>query len=244
MRGYTKFMDSGNLCPYWNDRPWNLRYGEGYIDPERYFKALALGCRRSGSSLYTTACPSCAQCIPLRIDISAYTSPKWLGRELDPQLKLDLRFQDKPQGEAWFPLYIAHRKTRDYGFQGITLDEFRQQLAPPSWAQQRALELYLGTQLVAVDVFDLVGDAVSSVVGFHHPDHRRLSLGHRALDALASWGRDRGLHYLYPGSYIQGLASMEFKGRFQPCEVRIDNDWVPLDQDTRRRIALMAGGSA
>jgi arginine-tRNA-protein transferase len=79
---------------------------------------------------------------------------------------------------------------------------------------------YLDSRLVGVGYVDDLPRAMSGIYFIYDPAHRDLSLGTWNVLSLLNVARQREIPHLYLGYYVDGCKSMEYKARFQPCEVR------------------------
>jgi arginine-tRNA-protein transferase len=64
---------------------------------------------------------------------------------------------------------------------------------------------------------------LSAIYFFYDPDERDRSLGTWNVLCLLDAAVRRGLPYVYLGYFVEGCASMEYKVRFVPNELRGDD---------------------
>jgi arginine-tRNA-protein transferase len=77
-----------------------------------------------------------------------------------------------------------------------------------------------GSRLVGLGLYDETADALSAVFFFYDPEYERLSLGTANVLCLVEDARAAGLKYVYLGYRVAGCASLSYKARFRPHELR------------------------
>ena len=88
-----------------------------------------------------------------------------------------------------------------------------------------------GEILCAVALTDVTPHVVSGVYHFHAPDDalRKRGLGTFVMLQTIALAQKLGKPYAYFGYYVAGCGSLNYKSRFQPCEVRNDSgEWEPF----------------
>jgi len=89
----------------------------------------------------------------------------------------------------------------------------------------------LGDRIVAVGVTDLCPQGISSVYTYFDPDFADRSLGTYSVLYEIAWCRRNELPYYYLGYYVAGSGSMEYKSRFRPNEILVDEQrWIALPE--------------
>ena len=94
---------------------------------------------------------------------------------------------------------------------------------------------YLGSQLVAVGVVDVLPRSVSSVYVFYDPDLPHLSLGRFTALREIQWAQALAaklpsLRWYVMGYYVHGCPKMQYKADYSPSEVRCptSGSWVAV----------------
>jgi arginine-tRNA-protein transferase len=83
--------------------------------------------------------------------------------------------------------------------------------------------------LVASCLTDIMGDGMSMVYSFFHPDQARRSLGlFMILDHIAI-AREAGLPHIYLGYWVPGSRKMDYKAKFAPFEYFRSGVWTRID---------------
>jgi arginine-tRNA-protein transferase len=74
---------------------------------------------------------------------------------------------------------------------------------------------------------DAVPKGLSAIYFFYDPEERRRALGTYNVLRLIEECRARGLPHLYLGYFVEGCASLAYKARFAPNEIRTpEGKWV------------------
>ena len=130
-------------------------------------------------------------------------------------------------------LDLFHRHKRERGLAEAD-DEIMDAAGYTGWLVRSCLPTVemryrIDDRLVAVGILDLGATASSSVYFYFDPDFAQYSPGTWSalfeIEMAAQWGLD---HY-YLGYYIPGCDAMNYKARFQPCEMKGPDDpyWRP-----------------
>ena len=85
---------------------------------------------------------------------------------------------------------------------------------------------YLGDKLIGVGYMDELPGALSAIYFFYDPDQRDLSLGISNFLRVIEYAGSRRLPHVYLGYYVEGCRSMEYKARFVPNQILLqDGQW-------------------
>jgi len=215
--------DVSDPCPYLPGRTASFRFGSGHLVNGHYQDLLDWGYRRNGLFVYRPVCASCRECWVLRVPVKDFR-----------RSKSQRRVWNKGQGvfsATWGPpAYTAEKAAlyaRYLAYQHQTkeapMDEGRYAaFLVDSCLDYATLEIQYraGPRLVGVGIVDRLEEALSTVYFYFDPEFARYSPGTWSalfeLDLAARWGLD---HY-YLGYYIPGCGAMNYKSRFQPCEMK------------------------
>jgi len=210
------FSEIASHCPYGFDRIAVYRQASfGRLPDEIFSSFLAAGYRRNGNILYAMNCPSCTECVPIR---------------LEPELLKLSRSQKRVQ-----------RKNRDLAVHigPLMVDEERLQLCETFLRNRyparhnKALEYYSGfflnivtttvevtyrvkERLVGLSIVDVTDNAMNAVYFCFDPEYGHRSLGTWNILHLAELCRKERKPYLYLGYWIKDLSAMDYKSRFTP----------------------------
>ena len=88
----------------------------------------------------------------------------------------------------------------------------------------------IGGRLVGVGYVDVLSQGLSAIYFFHDPQEHKRSLGTVNILHIIEAARQRGLPHVYLGYYVKGCRSLEYKTRFRPHELFVNDAWeaVPL----------------
>jgi arginine-tRNA-protein transferase len=249
MESLFRYVASPSPCGYLPHERWSLEYEYvGALTPGEYLGRMHDGWRRFGNMLFRPACPSCRACQSLRVDARRFRPDRGHRRcRRDNEGDVELRVGEPSVSRAKLALYDRYhaRQADAKGWPqqpakdaASYAESFVHQPFPvEEWCY------YLGGRLVGVGYVDHLpglnaGEAASAGVGdpaavaghgadglsaiyfFYDPDERRRGLGTWNVLCVIAEAVRRGLPYAYLGYYVEGCASMEYKARFAPNQVR------------------------
>lgn len=211
-------------CPYLPSREARLLYLDGNLAGPVYRPLMEAGYRRNGTYLYRPDCIGCNECKVLRVPVQTFhrsreqrrvwnrgikefeiqiTSPEYSDERAELYRRYLLYQHDNPESEL----------PGNESYTSFLVDTC---LA----AQTRELQLWHDGRLAGVGIFDELADALSSVYFFFDPGAARFSPGTFSalveIDLARQWNKD----FYYLGYYIAECASMSYKARFRPCQIK------------------------
>ena len=238
MRTQTLLYDGFQRCPYLPGQVARLPLylQRARLSTEQADAAFAAGERRSGRSLYRTACPTCTACQPLRVRVADFVASKsqervlrrWEGQsrvEIGPPLVTD----------AHLTLFNRHKQERGLAEPDeaeFGAEDYRAWLVN-SCLPTEEMRYYVGDRLVGVGIVDVGATALSSVYFYFDPDREvsRLSPGVYSVLQEIAYARRTGREHLYLGLYVKDSRHLSYKGDYRPHERLIDGDWRGVDTD-------------
>jgi arginine-tRNA-protein transferase len=228
------FRTGAHPCGYWPDREAR----DLVLDPRDprlpalYPLALDWGFRRSGDILYRPGCAGCRACVAVRLPVAEFAPDRGQRRCLRRNADVEARVVPAVRTAEHLALYRKYLAARhrgggmdDHG--GPEFDQF----LVGSWNDGRFLELRErgSHRLLAVEVTDLLPDAVSAVYTFSDPDEAARGLGTLGVLRQVEWARRDGRGQLYLGYWIAGHPKMDYKRRFRPLEGFDGRGWRRLE---------------
>jgi arginine-tRNA-protein transferase len=195
---------------------------------------LAAGDRRTGPLLYTQACPACAACEPIRVDVNMF-APSRSQRRAHTRAKAAVTVRVGPVevDEARVALYLAHERGRGLDRDGRpSIDSVGYESAfAMSCVEGFELRYVVAGRLAGVAITDRGARALSAVYTFWDPAYAALSLGTHSILTQIALARRWGLDWLYLGLAIRDNHSMAYKLAFMPHERRIGGSWSRFARD-------------
>ncbi|MGN6134441.1 MAG: arginyltransferase [Aureliella sp.] len=225
----TTVVDQPSICPYLDARTARmpLELPNGPVDPPQLDRLLEQGYRRSGWFYYRTACPTCQECQPLRVEVERFIESKSLRRVLrrgDRELRVSV---DKPKCDAArLRLFNLHRNQRQMARDdGDATSEDYNAFLVSSWNPTIEISYWCGDRLAAVAVVDVGHSALSAVYCYFDPELEHLSLGTYSILTQVRLARVRKMRWLYLGMYVADNRHLRYKARYLPHERWQGGSW-------------------
>lgn len=229
-------VDEEEACPYLAGmvarRP--LRIPLRPLRPEELDERLEAGDRRSGPFLYNQACPACAACEALRIDVANFAASKSQGRALKlGDRELDIEIGEPVVDAQRVELFAKHEQVRGLGNRNSSMDSqeysrFLVESCVPVLEIQYRLKS--SGQLVGVAITDRGNRSLSAVYTYYDPDFSRLSIGSYSILTQLRLCQELGIPWLYLGLAIQHNEHMRYKLSWMPHERRIGGEWQRFER--------------
>ena len=227
-------------CPYIAGR-MEQRLAADINQYSSHYDTLAkAGFRRVEDWIYKPICIGCRACLPLRI-------PSGDGKHGDLRISRnqrriinrnrDLNRRILPNiGDAdHYALFSAYLNDRHNDGQMVKMDEDSYNAMVSAKPIETVLVEYsLGgasspeNRPVAVMMVDLQADGLSAVYSFFDPSLAKRSLGTFMVLDIAAIAQAMDLPFVYLGYYVKDSPKMNYKNRFQPCEVLVGGIWQVL----------------
>jgi arginyl-tRNA--protein-N-Asp/Glu arginylyltransferase len=225
-------------CSYLPDRAAVLEHRVlQEVAPGEWDGMLARGWRRFGPFYFRPACPSCAECVSIRIPVAGFRpsasqkrARKALGRwrlEVGPAVPSDDRV------ELYRRWHRAREVRRDWDPSPVDLGDYALQFAYPNPVAHE-LVAYDGDRPLLVGLFDRTPTAISAVYCFYDPAVAKHSPGVANVVWCVEHAASLGLGYVYLGYRVLGCPSLAYKARYRPHQLLHDRpaptaapSWTP-----------------
>jgi arginine-tRNA-protein transferase len=190
-----------------------------------YSELIRQGFRRSGTFTYRPHCDTCIACVPVRVDVEAFT-PNRSQRRVWKKSYLDISLHPLEDKTEYFELYQRYQNARhrDGSMSNDSHDQYQKFLLQ-SHVDSMLVEFRENGLLRMVSIIDALDDGLSSVYTFYDPDLPQASLGTYNVLWQIELCRQLKLPYLYLGYWIKESKKMAYKANFQPLEGLIQSHW-------------------
>jgi len=194
---------------------------------------MEAGDRRAGPLLYTQACPACAACEPIRLDVRAFAPSRSQRRAHAKAAAVTVEIGPIEVDDARVALYRAHERGRGLDHDGRpSIDTIGYESAfAMSCVEGFEVRYTVAGQLAAVAITDRGARSLSAVYTFWDPSHAALSLGTFSILTQVALARRWRLDWLYLGLAIRDNHSMAYKLAFMPHERRLAGTWHRFSRD-------------
>lgn len=208
------------VCPYLPGRYFTQEYFLGHsFDEKEFSDILESGWRKFGFYFFRPACSGCRECVPVRVIAGEFTPSKSQRRVLRKNRNTEILISSSSFSEERYQVFRKHSEIR---FRQRTsreryIQDFCISAVPSFVMEYRSSGVLFGTGYL-----DIASGGLSSVYFAFDPDYSSLSPGILSCMAEIDTARIFGRKYYYPGYYVRGNSSMDYKTRFPPYELY---DW-------------------
>lgn len=197
-----------------------------------YSELVRQGFRRSGTFTYRPLCDGCIACVPVRVDVNAFSPNRTQRRAWKKHQQLQATLHLLEDKQEYFELYQRYQNARhlDGGMSNDNHDQY----------QKFLLQSHVDSMLVAfreegvlrmVSIVDALDDGLSSVYTFFDPDLRQASFGTYNVLWQIELCRQLQLPYLYLGYWIKASRKMAYKSNYKPLQGLVQGTWQVLSVD-------------
>lgn len=223
--GFRELVGRPEPCPYLDGLSARMRYRVfEQCSPETYACHLARGWRRFGRVLFRPACPSCGECVGLRVDVPAFAPNRSMRRT--GRKNADLEIEVGPPRVDRLRLDLYRRYHEDMAErrgwkekEAVGEDEYASTFVEGGEPFARELVARLEGRPVLVALHDRVPNAMSAVYTYYEPSLRSRGLGVLAVLELVRRAAAEGRRWLYLGYRVAENPSMSYKARYRPHQL-------------------------
>ncbi|AGF78719.1 putative arginyl-tRNA:protein arginylyltransferase [Desulfocapsa sulfexigens DSM 10523] len=226
------FAEMAVECPY--HLPHDARFYQALFSPlsDRAMELfLASGYRRNGNCLYTMHCPDCSACVPIRLHPQEMKLNRNQRRVLKKNQDIEVEFAPITASEENIRLcekFLRSRYPHKYNdgksyYKGFFLNR----IIPGMEFRFR-----LRGRLVGTGIVDVGQNWMNAVYFYFDPDEASRSLGTFNILSMIETCLKLDISYLYLGYYIEEVAAMNYKRRFDPHYLYLDDGWRKIDKLT------------
>lgn len=198
------------------------------VTPQELGEMLDRGWRRFGPSYFRPSCDACEACVSVRIPVDRFRPSKSQRRARNLARRLRRTVSTPVVDDERLELYARWHAQREgvRGWEASPLTPetyaFEFTFPHPSVHEVSFRDPADRNRLVGVGIVDQVPQGLSAVYFFWDPERAPSSLGTANVVALIEDAAMLQLPYVYLGYRVEGCASLEYKGRFQPQEQLTD----------------------
>ncbi len=224
------FAEMAVECPY--RLPHDAVFYQALFSPlsDRVMELfLASGYRRNGNCLYTMHCPDCTACIPIRLHPMEMRLNRNQRRVLKKNQDIEVEFAPVEASAESVKLcekFLSNRfpqKNNDGKsyYEGFFLNRI---------ISGMEIRYCLNGRLVGTGIVDIGQNWMNGVYFYFDPVESSRSLGTFNILTMIETCLKMDVSYLYLGYYIEEVAAMSYKDRFNPHYLYRDNCWQRVER--------------
>ena len=199
-------------------------------DSEHYAWLMQQGFRRSGNDIYRPHCIGCQACQSLRVLVNEFMPSKSQQRLLKRNQSLTIVLSQEVKSN-YYPLYELYINTihRDGSMFPATEAQFTS-FTDNNITGLLFLEIWSDDILISVAVTDEIPNALSAVYTFYHPDYKKHGLGVFSILKQIEMATQLKRQFLYLGYQIAECQKMNYKNRYKPHQILVENQWQTVNK--------------
>lgn len=197
---------------------------------EHYGWLMSQGFRRSGDQIYRPHCELCSACKSLRVLVKEFSLSKSQKRNIKKNTPFIIKISTE-QKEVYYSLYEQYINTlhKDGTMFPATAEQYKSFISC-NITEQLYLETWHDNELISVAVTDVLKDALSAVYTFYNPGYNRHGLGVFSILNQLSLAKGMKKEFLYLGYQIDDCQKMNYKNRYYPHQVLVENCWQTINK--------------
>jgi len=199
-----------------------------------YSWLMEQGFRRSGEQIYRPYCETCNACQSVRVMVNDFSPSKSQKRQLKKNASFTIKIVETEQ-DNYYALYEKYINTihTDSTMYPANHEQYSSFLIS-TIAKQIFIEIWDEDTLVSVAVTDMLADGLSAVYTFYHPEYRSSGLGIFSILKQIEITKSYNKHFLYLGYQIDACQKMNYKNRYFPYQILIENKWFVINRETNK----------
>ncbi len=212
-------------CPY--HLPHDACFYQAFFSPlsDRAMELfLASGYRRNGNCLYAMHCSDCSACIPIRLHPREVQLNRNQRRVLRKNRDLEVEFapiEASSENVALCGKFLRHRYPHKKNDGKSYYEGFFLNRIIPGMEIRYRLE----GRLVGTGIIDVGQNWMNAVYFYFDPDDAARSPGTFNILTMIKTCLKLDIPYLYLGYFIEEVAAMNYKKRFNPYHLYLDGTW-------------------
>jgi arginine-tRNA-protein transferase len=233
MRVLQQIVTDPHPCHYLADREAITEYSYApFLEPQEYEDLMNRGYRKFGPLFFRPICDGCRECRPIRIPLATFQPDRsqrrcW-KRNQDLEIRLASPTVDTIRLDLFERYHNAQIDRKGWDGHEKDADEYAFSFVHnPIPAVE--VSMWEGDALRAVLLTEVTPNVVSGIYHYWDPEHAARGLGTFCMLHTLELARRLQKRWAYFGFYVTGCGSLEYKSRFQPCELMdLDGVWRPL----------------
>jgi len=178
------------------------------------------GYRRFGKVYFRPVCSGCDECKSLKIDATNFKFSKSARRIIKKCSHLEIIIQKPTMTHEHLELfdnyhrYMHHKKGWQY--QPTSPEHYYGSFVDGAYEYGFEVLYFHNTQLIGVDLIDILEDGISSIYFYYHPEFSHLSLGKYSLYEQIRLAQQLNKRWIYLGYYVKECPSLSYKAEYKP----------------------------
>ncbi|HLX59885.1 MAG TPA: arginyltransferase [Planctomycetota bacterium] len=226
-------------CPYLAGQTAEFQYSVApFLSADEYEELMDGRCRKFGLALFRPVCKACAMCRPIRFAAAEFAPDRSQRRALRRNADLEVRVGapscDAQRLELYRRYHRVQRELKAWPQQADGQAEYEFSFVH-NQLPSTELSVWEKGVLRGVLITENTPNVVSAVYHYYEPECSERGLGTFLIMQCARLAECLQRRWVYLGYYIAGCRSMEYKAKFQPCEVLgVDGVWKRHDEEAWR----------
>ncbi len=220
----VEFSTLESRCAYLPDRRMRMEYK--YIEDCPTLlnqKLVQRGWRRFGEYYSRPNCPTCKECLSLRIDAKNFKFSKSANRTIRKNKDTKIIIQKPTITISHLRLYEKyHRfmeKKKGWKHYEISPNSYHELYVSGAMEFGKEILYFIQNRLVGVDLVDFLPDGISSIYFYYDTDYSNFSLGRFSLYEQIKLAKEYGLEWVYLGYYVKECPSLNYKANYKPYQI-------------------------